>query len=633
MTLPAGRAPRIMVSPRIIAPPRIIAIVDTEEEFDWSAPFDRRATGVEHMRRIGELQAVFDRHGLRPLYAIGTPIATQDLAVEALRPIVADGRALIGAHLHPWVTRPLTEEVNPRNSYPGNLPEALEAAKIHTLTGEIEAAFGIRPVIYKAGRYGVGPNTFAIIERLGYQVDVSPMPPFDYSNQGGPNFSRHGNSPRWTGPAGSVLSIPNSGGFVGLLARPGLAWIGDVALAPLARRLRLPGVLARLGLLERIALSPEGHTFEEMCRLVRFLMASGQDLFALCLHSPSVAPGHTPYVRDEAEQVAFLARLDRFLGWFRTELGGIPDDPLHVHALMQADAGLKPLSKPTSKAAMSVRPIETADLPEIATFWQANLNPAIAPQTWIDAFRHDWLPDPPNHGFKLLADGKLVGTLGAIYSRQQIDGAPVDFCNLTSLVVDDAYRARAMDLISACLSQKRFRFTNFTPTPSVARMLRLFRFQELCAGERLVFNAPIPAFAQGLRASGRPEVLARLLSGNTRKLWQDHQGLPGLRSFAIGRDADWCAVFWRPVPIKGLPGARILGFSDPALFARWRAAIGGHLLLRHGAVAMRIEEHLLPEKVDFGIRRPVSMPRLYRGPDIAHEQVSFLYSELVALPI
>jgi hypothetical protein len=615
---------------------RIMAIVDTEEEFDWSAPFDRNATGVEHMRRIGELQAVFDRHGIRPVYAVGTPIATSPVAVAALKPILREKRALIGTHLHPWVTPPLIEEVNQRNSYPGNLAKAVEAAKIRTLTGQIEAAFDTRPLIYKAGRYGIGPQSFAILEALGYQVDISPMPPFDYHRHHGPNFSRRGNQLRWEGPGRTVLSIPNTGSFVGWLARPKLEWISDITLSPAARRLHISGILARLGLLERIALSPEGYTLTELRRLVRFCLVRGQRLFMLSLHSPSVAPGYTSYVRDEAEQVAFLAKLDRFLGWFLGEIHGEPGDPLRLYAEM-ASSGRGPTTSipaaSAAKPAVSVQPIKTADLPELAAYWHANLNPAIPRQTWIEAFQQNWLSDPPNHGFKILAGGKLVGALGAIYSRQDIEGAPVEFCNLTSLVVEDAYRARSMDLLSACLSQKQFRFTNFTPTPSVAKMLRLFRFRELPSGERVVFHAPVPTLVMGLQAIDRPEVLAGALNENAGKLWRDHRPLPWLRCFAVGRGNEWCLVFWHRCLIKGLTGARILGFSDPDLFVRWHWAIGGHLLLRHGAFGMRFEEHLVPEGSEIGVHRPVTMPRLYRGPEMAHRNVSFLYSELVALPI
>ena len=605
-----------------------MAVVDTEEEFDWSAPFDSNATGVGHMARIGELQAVFDRYGVRPVYAVSTPVATDPIAIASLRPILADDRALIGSHLHPWLTAPLTGETGPETSFPGNLPQALEAAKIRTLTDEIEAAFGTRPVIYKAGRYGIGPNSFATLEALGYQIDISPRPPFDYTAQHGPDFSRRGNAPRWEGPKGTVLSIPNSGGLTGWLARPGLEGFNATALSSRSQALHVPGVLARLGLLERIGLTPEGFTFKEMCRLVRFNVAGGQRDFMLYLHSTSIAPGHSPYVRTEADQAALLERLDRFLAWFTTEFNGSPIDPLQLRSEMRPAAG-GPAATVRPKPTMSVQPITDADLPQIAAYWHANLNTGIAIPEWIGAFQRRWLPEPPNHGFKLLADGKLVGTLGAIYSRQIVNGEAVDFCNLTSLIVEHTYRARSMDLLSACLSQKQFRFTNFTPTPAVAKMLRLFRFRELPPNERVVFHVPVPAFAMGLRVMTAPADLP----GEAGRIWRDHAGLPELRSFAIGRGDAWCVVFWRPSVIKHLPSARILGFSDLGLFLRWQRAIGGHFLLRHGVCGMRIPEHLLPGDTSLGIQRPNPTPRLYRGPELAHEQVQFLYSELVALPL
>jgi hypothetical protein len=51
-------------------------------------------------------------------------------------------------------------------------------------------------------------------------------------------------------------------------------------------------------------------------------MRPGQRTFVLSLHSPSVVPGHTPYVRTEADRVALLQRLRDYLKFFRDELGG-----------------------------------------------------------------------------------------------------------------------------------------------------------------------------------------------------------------------------------------------------------------------------------------------------------------------
>ena len=303
-------------------PPCLVVVVDTEEEFDWSAPFDRGATSVRHMRRIGRFQSVCEAWGVRPTYVVDYPIADQSDGVEALAPLFRDGRALIGAHLHPWVSPPHEEAVSARNSYPGNLPRALERAKLAALRDRIEAAFGTRPRIYKAGRYGIGPNTFALLQELGFDVDLSPAPPFDLRGDGGPDYSGRGLQPQWHG---GVLSIPGTGALVGWLPDPRL-----YASATRVKPLRLGGILARIGAVERLALSPEGQTLDDMTRLLRWLHARGERLFVLSLHSPSLEPGHTPYVRTEGELADFLGVLDGFLRVFMREFGGVPTDPVAV---------------------------------------------------------------------------------------------------------------------------------------------------------------------------------------------------------------------------------------------------------------------------------------------------------------
>ncbi|MBV9750391.1 MAG: hypothetical protein JO157_16420, partial [Acetobacteraceae bacterium] len=142
-----------------------------------------------------------------------------------------------------------------------------------------------------------------------------------------------GLAPEWVGPRRTVLSIPGTGALVGRLPNPSLY---EVAASPRLAPLRIPSILARLGVVERMKLSPEGHSCAEMTRLTRWLHARGQRLFALSLHSPSVEPGHTPYVRSELDLQAFLAALDGYLHFFMTTLGGVPTDPLVVHAACAA---------------------------------------------------------------------------------------------------------------------------------------------------------------------------------------------------------------------------------------------------------------------------------------------------------
>jgi hypothetical protein len=319
------------------ARPILLVVVDTEEEFDWSADFDRANVGVEHMRSIGLLQGILDDFHIRPVYAADYPIATQPVSADPLREIQASGRCEIGAHLHPWVSPPFEEEVNARNSYPGNLAPALERSKLERLVEAIERGLGVRPRSYKAGRYGFGPHTGALLEELGFEVDLSRCPPFDFTADGGPDYSRATCDPVWVGPTRRVLAVPGTGGYVGFL-RGSSAGLYRLATWPRLRALRLPGILSRLGALDRLHLSPEGFLPEHHRSLTRALFDSGLRTFTFSLHSPSLRPGCTPYVRTEGERALFLDSCRRFFEFFHGELGGTSMTALELKRTLEAAA-------------------------------------------------------------------------------------------------------------------------------------------------------------------------------------------------------------------------------------------------------------------------------------------------------
>jgi len=310
-------------------PPVLVVVIDTEEEFDWSAPFDRNQTAVEAMRDVGLGQALFDEFGIKPCYVIDYPVATQETGWKPLKEIHDDGRCEIGAHLHPWVSPPHVEDVNPPNSYPGNLPQAVEEDKLRRLAEAIEDRFERRPRTYKAGRYGFGPNTTAALELLGFENDCSPAAGFDLSADGGPNWSKHSPDPAWFGTGGKLLSIPTTGGFVGSLAGFG-AGLHRLAHRPPFIQGRVPGILSRLGAFERLMLSPEGYRPEHLQRLTRTLLARGTRVFSFSFHSPSLRPGCTSYVRTETDRQDFLAVCRQYFDLFLGELGGVSFTPTEL---------------------------------------------------------------------------------------------------------------------------------------------------------------------------------------------------------------------------------------------------------------------------------------------------------------
>jgi hypothetical protein len=151
----------------------------------------------------------------------------------------------------------------------------------------------------------VGPHTAAILSEAGVAIDSSVRSHFDYSSTGGPNFRQHPSRPYWLDRRGGLMELPLTTVYWGLLRQLG-PWLYP-------RLWRLPemrGVLAKLGLMERIPLTPEGVTVDEALRGIDIAIDEGLPVLVFSFHSPSVSPGYSPYVRSDDD-------LDAFYTWWR----------------------------------------------------------------------------------------------------------------------------------------------------------------------------------------------------------------------------------------------------------------------------------------------------------------------------
>lgn len=316
-------------------PPMLIATVDAEAEFSWGT-YRRDDTSVANLRHQAPAQELFERFAVRPTYFVDYAVATQAEGYAPLCRIAEAGGCEIGAHLHPWITPPFEEELGAKNSYSQNLPAWLQKEKLSRLTEAIVANFGTRPLAYRAGRYGIDEAAGWILEALDYRIDMSVRPGIDSHRGGGPDFRRAFDRPYWFGPEGSLLEIPLTVSLVGLFPKmrrfePFLREFYARLVRPAPSRMHLPGVFARLGLLERISLTPEGMSLGEMRRLTRALEARGQRVFVLAYHSSSLLPGNTPYVRSAQDLSRFLATIEAYLEFFFGELGGIATTPADLY--------------------------------------------------------------------------------------------------------------------------------------------------------------------------------------------------------------------------------------------------------------------------------------------------------------
>ena len=306
-------------------PPTMFVVVDTEAEFNWDQPFARDLTGVTAMDDIERGQAVFDHYGLRPVYVVDFPIASQDRSVRRMRAMLDRGACYIGAHLHPWTTPPFEETLSDHNSFPGNLTPDQEEQKLVCLLATIHERLGVMPLFYKAGRYGCGLATKEILIRHGIKVDLSVLPGADLRGKGGPNFGAFESVPYWA--AGErLLTVPMTRRNIGLLPSLG-TWVETVQRLPGLRWLKIQPVLSRLRITDTITLTPEGVTAAEQIRLIKSMLRRGNWLFVMHYHSPSLSPGHTPYVRSAKDADRFVQCIWEVSRFFFEEVGGMPGYP------------------------------------------------------------------------------------------------------------------------------------------------------------------------------------------------------------------------------------------------------------------------------------------------------------------
>lgn len=285
--------------------PRVLLTVDVEEEFDWNAPFRREGHTLHHIETLARFQTLCEEIGASPLYMVDWPVANDPRAAEIIGDALRRGRAEIGAQLHAWVNPPFEEALSERNSFAGNLPPALERAKFLALQERIEQAFGAPPIAYRAGRYGLGPATAAMLREAGVRVDSSVRTLFDYSREGGPDFSDFPARPYWLDAERTLLELPVTSVYRGALRAQGRHLHRLQRFIPNAF-----AAFSRFSLLERIALTPEGVRPDEAVRGIDRALADGLPVLVLSFHSPSLAPGFTPYVRTAQEAVALH-------DWFR----------------------------------------------------------------------------------------------------------------------------------------------------------------------------------------------------------------------------------------------------------------------------------------------------------------------------
>ncbi|MGY4506332.1 acyl-coenzyme A synthetase/AMP-(fatty) acid ligase/acyl carrier protein [Bradyrhizobium sp. GM24.11] len=265
--------------------------------------------------------------------------------------------------------------------------------------------------------------------------------------------------------------------------------------------------------------------------------------------------------------------------------------------------------------------------------------------SWRRLFEHGW--SDRGRGFVLLDGNAIVGFLGAIVARRQVNGEAAFVCNISSWSVHAKYRGWGMALLAALLRDHSLTYTAFTPQPVSWAALLAQRFATLDS-HRIVM---LPLLhAETLLAPNRPvisfdpaAVRARLTS-QQRQIFDDHAPYDCLQlTVSDGPDHAYLVVKRRAqrlnarrlggadkvLPVR-LPYSDILHCSAPELLLRHLERVKLAILRRQRTTALVAEARLFPVRPR-GLMLPLRT--CYRSSLLAVGDIDRLYSEIVLLPV
>ena len=265
----------------------------------WKTQYPLRFEAVR--RGVGEvLQPIFDRYGCPATYLL-SPEVIADAPSAALFAGLAD-RSELATHLHGEFSMASPDHVEVTSDFQCDYPKEVEAERLAFLTEQFRTTFGFAPTSFRAGRFGIGPNTLPILESLGYLVDSSVTPGVDWSNQHGPDFTAAPVQPYWPDPCDftargscSVLEVPVT-----------------IRCAPWAR---LPKVGPRWG---ETWLRPTSGGLRRLGRLIDKELDDGRRaamprVLTMMFHNVEVLPETGPYATTDEAVAMVLRRLDFML--------------------------------------------------------------------------------------------------------------------------------------------------------------------------------------------------------------------------------------------------------------------------------------------------------------------------------
>lgn len=169
---------------------KFIVTIDTEcdKTEDWSNSSPISFNGVQ--RGVKEiLQPLFEKYSIKPVYFLSYEVLSNAECVSYFKSLLINNKCELATHLHyEYVIDEI--ELNQLSGLKcdgvqNSLSYKEEKHFLNIITKKFIDCFGIKPISFRAGRYGISKNTGSILHNLGYRIDssITPLTRWNYENE------------------------------------------------------------------------------------------------------------------------------------------------------------------------------------------------------------------------------------------------------------------------------------------------------------------------------------------------------------------------------------------------------------------------------------------------------------------
>lgn len=215
---------------------------------------------------------------------------------------------------------------------------------------------------------------------------------------------------------------------------------------------------------------------------------------------------------------------------------------------------------------MEIKKVYPSDFDKVYELLQRFENTSLKKEDFRKLFTLYWPCSVQHCGLMMEDNGKVIAYLGVIFSDRVIDGVNHVFGNLTTLIIDPAYRGQKLThkIVQYLRDSGNYVLTAITPIPPLYNMYKQSGFRDLSDFRKILWRTG--SMSPSINYTEEATTLQAKLQGEAARIYKDHAPFNGVHTLyeADGQQA-YMIFKKRSSHRRKFLDVRLLNYADRAL--------------------------------------------------------------------